>query len=88
MIRRACREGGADLKLNRKLQDVFAEGIRAGVRKETLERAIKRCADGKMIRELAGVLMPGGAFLLCDFETDQMSEFKYQLKLAVKKVKG
>lgn len=89
LIRRAVVEGGSpDPKLNSLLDTLVKQASKANVQKTTIERAISKATNAKMVFGLVEVMTPGGAFIMCDIETDQLNRTKYDIKQAVKRIKG
>ena len=77
-----------DPKLNSELGTTLERAKRANVPKETIERAIKRALNAKIVNlkiELSG---PNQAMVILSMETDSKSRARHDIKSLIKKYKG
>lgn len=87
MIRRACAHG-TDPKVNDKLRDVIAQALKCQIARATIDRQIERAKNVKIREVIVEVATPGGAFLLCEVETDNISRTRADLKKIMRKIPG
>ena len=88
-IRRAAALGGsADPKINDKLRNTITDALKANIPRATIDRQLEKAKNIKLKQELVEVMAPGGAFLLCDVETDSISKTRQEFKKILRHVKG
>lgn len=87
LVRRAIISNGmqADPKLNKALADVLSEASRLNVPKATLERAITRATNMKIISANIEIQGPGGCSLVCRVESENPNLLRRDIKKAIKK---
>jgi len=85
MIGYAVRENGPDPKTNIKLANLLEEGKRHNISKDTLESALKRGSNKKNKFGTIEVLGPGGCMVIIEYETDNISTARYEIKVICKK---
>ncbi|GBM40633.1 putative transcriptional regulatory protein PERMA_0079 [Araneus ventricosus] len=85
LIGLAVREGGVDPKINSKLASLLEQAKKNNVPSSTLENALKRSANKKTKCGSVEILSPGGCFILLEFETDNISQARHEIKNACKK---
>lgn len=87
LIRRAC-VSGTDPKVNDKLRDIIALALKSQVPRATIDRQIERAKQVKLKEMVIEVMTPGGAFLLCEIETDNISRTRQDMKKILRKITG
>lgn len=83
-----CTGNSTDLRLNSELAGAVERAKRANVPKETIERAMKRAVNAKIVNvkvELAG---PNQLVLILNMETDSKSRARHDIKALIKKHRG
>ncbi|KAF8796255.1 putative transcriptional regulatory protein like [Argiope bruennichi] len=85
LIGLAVREGGADPKVNSKLASLLEQAKKNNVPSSTLENALKRSNNKKTKFGSVEILSPGGCFIVLEFETDNISQARHEIKTACKK---
>lgn len=87
MVRRAIIAGDrqTDPKLNTKLGTVLAEAAKLNVPKATLERAIARALNLKVIPLNLEIQGPGGCSLIVRCETENIGLLRREVKKVIKK---
>ena len=87
-IRRAAALGSPDPKINDKLRDAIAAALKANVPRATIDRQLEKAKNVTLRKEIIEILVPGGAFLLVDLETDNTSRTRHEMKRVLKNLKG
>lgn len=87
LVRRAVISGNRqpDPKLNPKLAGVLAEASKLNVPKATIERAIARAMNVKIMQVNIEIQGPGGSALILRCETDNISALRRDIKKIIKK---
>lgn len=87
LVRRAIINNSrqTDPKLNTKLADVLAEASRMNVPKATLDRAIARAVNIKIISHNLELQGPGGTSLILRCETDNVATLRRDIRKIAKK---
>jgi len=86
MVRKAIVSNNriADPRLNSKLAAVLAEAGKLNVPKATLERAIVRATNVKMITKSLDIKGPGGCAVIAQCETDNISNLRREVKKVIR----
>lgn len=87
LVRKAVVTGGmqTDPRLNTKLGDVLSEANKLNVPKATLERAITRAVNLKIISLNIEIQGPGGSSIIARCETENIPNLRRDVKKAIKK---
>lgn len=87
LVRRAVLSNGmqTDPKLNKPLGDLMAEAQKLNIAKATLERAIVRATNVKIIATNLEIQGPGGSSIITRVETDNIPLFRRDIKKVLKK---
>lgn len=87
LVRRAVLAGNrqGDPKLNGKLADVLSEAYKMNVPKATLERAINRALNVKIISLNLEIQGPGGCAIIARCETDDVGALRREVKKILRK---
>jgi transcriptional/translational regulatory protein YebC/TACO1 len=87
LITRACA-GGTDPKINTILHNSINAALKAGVSRATIDRQVERAKNVVLKQEIVEVMGPGGAFLLFEIETDNISKTRQNIKKVLRKIPG
>lgn len=86
LVRRAVVMGGyqGDPKLNSKLQGVLSEAQKLSLPKATMERAIERALNIKVVSANICIEGPGKSSLIARCETENLTNLRREIKKAIK----
>lgn len=85
LMNAAIREKGPDPKANNKLAHILEEAKKNNVPSSTLEGALKRASSKKLQIGTIEMLGPGGFIAIMEYETDNLSEMRRNVKVICKK---
>ncbi|XP_054712369.1 probable transcriptional regulatory protein PERMA_0079 [Uloborus diversus] len=85
LIALAVREKGPDPKVNIKLANLLEEARRQNVPLSSLEGALKKGSNKKIKAGSMEIFAPGGPYLIVEYETDNISTIRHDLKTICKK---
>ncbi|GFX03335.1 probable transcriptional regulatory protein PERMA_0079 [Trichonephila clavipes] len=85
LIAMAVREGGPDPKLNIKLSNILEQAKKNNIPSTTVENALKRGGNKKNKYGSAEILSPGGCIVIVEYETDNISTIRHDIKSVCKK---
>lgn len=82
------KQGGADPHLNRDFADVLELCRKANMPNTTIEKAVKRALEKKLVALKVEVIGPENSLLVVDAEVDNRNYFRNQIRLILKKYVG
>ncbi|GFU07061.1 translational activator of cytochrome c oxidase 1 [Nephila pilipes] len=85
LIGLAVRDGGPDPKLNTKLANIMDQAKKNNIPSSTIENALKRGGNKKNKYGSAEILSPGGCIIIIEYETDNISTIRHEIKTVCKK---
>lgn len=74
--------------MNSELASALEKARRANVPKETIERAVKRALNTKLINVKIELTGPNSLLMILNMETDNKSRARHDIKALIKKQKG
>lgn len=87
-VRMEAIKNGADPKINRNLQKLIDDALRAGVRKESLNRQLLKATNAKIKTVMIDIMGPGRCLILLESETENVSRTRTDIKSLLRKTKG
>lgn len=83
-----AKQGGSDPHLNREFANVLEECRKANMPNSTIDRAVKRALEKKIIPLKIEIIGPEGTLLIVDAEVDNRNFFRNQIRQILKKKIG
>lgn len=82
------KPGGTDPKVNREYADVIEMCRRANMPNSTIEKAVKRGLEKKLIPMKLEIIGPNGCLIVLDAESDNRTNLRYSVRGILKKYIG